>query len=209
MSKHSNRLYPNHFVYVKYFDMPASVDVTAGDGRAFLAAADGKYDVILVDAYQDITIPFQMSSKEFFSLVRAHLAPGGVMAVNMNMHADGDGSINQALTDTVSAVFPGVWSVDVPDTTNRELFASADTRLPAALAENIPGLADGALRGLMEKAASGLTPCTSGDRVLTDDRAPVELLGMKALDGYIGGELGYYKKLYREQGLAAVLRALG
>ena len=36
-----------------------------------LAAADRSYDVIMVDAYQDITIPFQMSSLEFFSLVRS------------------------------------------------------------------------------------------------------------------------------------------
>ncbi|MBQ6263503.1 MAG: fused MFS/spermidine synthase, partial [Clostridia bacterium] len=34
------------------------------DGRAFLRGA-GKYDVIMVDAYRDITIPFQLSSKEF------------------------------------------------------------------------------------------------------------------------------------------------
>ena len=37
--------------------------------------------MIMVDAYQDITIPFQMSSVEFFTLVRDHLAPGGVIAV--------------------------------------------------------------------------------------------------------------------------------
>ena len=46
-------------------------------------------DVIMVDAYQDITIPFQMSSTEFFTMVREHLNPGGVMVVNMNMISDG------------------------------------------------------------------------------------------------------------------------
>ena len=35
----------------------------------------------MVDAYQDITIPFQMSSVEFFTEVYEHLAPGGVMVV--------------------------------------------------------------------------------------------------------------------------------
>ena len=34
--------------------------------------------VIMVDAYQDITIPFQMSSVEFFTMVKDHLKDGGV-----------------------------------------------------------------------------------------------------------------------------------
>ena len=45
----------------EYFDMPEAVQVTEYDGRAFLQAVDERYDVILVDAYQDITIPFQMT----------------------------------------------------------------------------------------------------------------------------------------------------
>ena len=60
----------------RYFDLPETVDVTTYDGRAYLQAVDTQYDVIQVDAYQDITIPFQMSTVEFFALVRDHLAPG-------------------------------------------------------------------------------------------------------------------------------------
>ena len=88
----------------RFFDLPDAVKVTEYDGRAFLQAVDTQYDVILVDAYQDITIPFQMSTVEFFTMVREHLKPGGVMAVNMNMHSDGEGSINEALCDTIAAV---------------------------------------------------------------------------------------------------------
>ena len=82
--------------------------------------------MIQVDAYQDITIPFQMSSAEFFTLVKEHLAPSGVMVVNLNMHSDGEGSINQALCDTIASLFPHVYTVDIPGATNRELFASMD-----------------------------------------------------------------------------------
>ena len=42
----------------QYFSLPEDVKVTTYDGRAFLNASDEKYDVIMVDAYQDITIPF-------------------------------------------------------------------------------------------------------------------------------------------------------
>ena len=89
----------------EYFDEPADIPVTTYDGRAWLAASHDKYDVIMVDAYQDITIPFQMSSTEFFTMVREHLNPGGVMVVNMNMISDGQGSINEALSDTIASVF--------------------------------------------------------------------------------------------------------
>ena len=93
--------------------------MTTYDGRAWLAASHDKYDVIMVDAYQDITIPFQMSSTEFFTMVREHLNPGGVMVVNMNMISDGQGSINEALSDTIASVFGNgnTLTADVPNTT--------------------------------------------------------------------------------------------
>ena len=53
-----------------YFGLPESVEVAVEDGRAYLTASEDSYDVIMVDAYQDITIPFQMSSVEFFSQVK-------------------------------------------------------------------------------------------------------------------------------------------
>ena len=56
-----------------YFDLSEEIPVATYDGRAYLQAVDKTYDVIMVDAYQDITIPFQMSSVEFFSEVKAHL----------------------------------------------------------------------------------------------------------------------------------------
>lgn len=42
----------------RYFALPDSVKVTTYDGRAYLNADKETYDVIMVDAYQDITIPF-------------------------------------------------------------------------------------------------------------------------------------------------------
>ena len=71
-------------------------------------AIDKKYDVIMVDAYQDITIPFQMSSAEFFRMVREHLNEDGVMVVNMNMRTDTEDGINTWLSDTIASVYPHV-----------------------------------------------------------------------------------------------------
>ena len=93
-----------------YFALPEEVSVSTYDGRAYLQAVDKQYDVILVDAYQDITIPFQMSTVEFFTLVRDHLKPGGIMAVNMNMHSDGEA----ASTPTSATPSPPCLTPSIP-----------------------------------------------------------------------------------------------
>ena len=98
---------------VDYFELPKDVPVYTYDGRAYLNAINEKFDVIMVDAYQDITIPFQMSSIEFFTLVSDHLTDNGVMVVNMNMRSDKEGNINQYLADTIGAVFENIYTCDV------------------------------------------------------------------------------------------------
>ena len=192
----------------RYFAMPEDLPVAAYDGRAYLNAVDRQYDVILVDAYQDITIPFQMASEEFFTLVRQHLRPGGVLVVNMNMRGEKEGNINQYLADTVSRVFPAVWTVDVPGSSNRELFASDGGDLAERLKAGLLRCDDPALRGLMARALERLTPYEAGPYCMTDDRAPVELLSMRVIDELIQQELRYYKAIYTEQGLAGVLGSL-
>ena len=193
----------------EYFDMPEAVQVTEYDGRAFLQAVETKYDVILVDAYQDITIPFQMSSTEFFTLVREHLTEGGVMVVNINMRSDGEGSINQYLCDTIAAVFDAVATVDVPGSTNRELFACLGTAPADRLAAGAERLEQPSLRALMARVGANLVPYTGGSLILTDDQAPVELLGMRMIDGIIEEELQYYKEVYARDGLRGILDDFG
>ena len=190
----------------QYFALPDEVKVTEYDGRAFLQAVDKRYDVILVDAYQDITIPFQMSSVEFFTMVRAHLKSGGVMVVNMNMHSDGEGSINEALCDTIAAVFPQLAAADVAGNTNRELFACCEGELAPRLAEGIEKLQPGsALRAMMQTVERRLVPVKGGEHILSDDRAPVELLGMRAIDALIAEELEWVRGVYEQEGLRGLI----
>lgn len=191
----------------RYFDMSEQVKLTAYDGRAYLNTAPGQYDVILVDAYQDITIPFQMSSVEFFTLVKGALREGGVMVVNMNMHSDGAGSINEALSSTIASVFPNVCTVDVPNTTNRELFA-AEFDVAAAIRAAAGQAEEPEVRQLLTKAAPRLTAVQPGPIVLSDDRAPVELLGMRAIDELIADELGYYRDILKTEGIQGILELL-
>ncbi len=189
----------------KYFELPEDIKVTTYDGRAFLAACDKKYDVIMVDAYQDITIPFQMSSVEFFTLVKDHLNEGGVMVVNMNMRSESADGINGCLADTISSVFDNVVTVDVEYSTNRELFATNSDEFMDRFEANTAALKQEDLRRMMQIVRPELEPYTAGDHILTDDKAPVELLGMKVIDDIIQDELVYYKEAFKEKGIKGLL----
>ena len=191
----------------EYFSLSDDIPVTTYDGRAFLNATDKKYDVIMVDAYQDITIPFQMSSIEFFTLVKEHLSEDGVMVVNMNMHGSKDGNINQYLADTIGQVFQTEYTVDVAGSTNRELFASDNEDILDILASNTEQLENSELQAMMSKVAADSSRYVKGDYVLTDDQAPVELLGMQVIDELIKDEVAYYKDIYEKDGISGVLEA--
>ncbi len=189
----------------EYFDLPEDVEVHTADGRAWLANCSQTYDVIMVDAYQDITIPFQMSSVEFFTEVQEHLNEGGVMVVNMNMHSDTEDSINDYLSDTIASVFPYVYTVEVGSNSNRELFASTSPLMVENLQAACVQTENTELRSMLQTVSDNLTPYSGQDRILTDDKAPVELLGMRVIDELIADELDYYIPLIREQGISALL----
>ncbi|SDA43344.1 Spermidine synthase [Lachnospiraceae bacterium G11] len=196
---------------VEYFDLPKDVPVTTYDGRAYLNAIDRKYDVIMVDAYQDITIPFQMSSIEFFTLVKDHLKDDGVMVVNMNMRGQSEGNINQYLADTISHAFSEIYTVEVSGSTNRELFASNNPEMLSVFEENINlglGRCEEELELMMARVSLDLEAYEPGEYLMTDDKAPVELLGMRVIDEIIKEEVAYYKGLYERGGLQALLDLL-
>ena len=155
----------------EYFELPSEVNVTTYDGRAFLNVCEKKYDVIMVDAYQDITIPFQMSSREFFA----------------QRSKDNDG-INIRLADTIASEFSEIYTVDVSGSTNRELFASNDPRMIERFREKSAAIENEELR-----------------LVLTDDKAPVEILGMSVIDDLIQDELTYYKERFKEDGIRGII----
>lgn len=192
----------------KYFELPEEIPVVAYDGRAFLQSDAGLYDVVMVDAFRDITIPFQMSTAEFFRLVEAHLAPGGVVSVNLNMRAGGQGHINEHLIDTIASVLPAVRVVEVTGDTNLALFAARDEDTLKKLPQKAAALPDGELSSLMRRVAATWESPPRGGKILTDDKAPVELLGMRAIDAIIQEELRHYREIYRKEGPEGLRRAL-
>ncbi len=82
----------------------------AADGRRWLAQqpATARFDVIAVDAYRPPYIPFHLTTREFFALVRAHLDDDGVVAINVG-RTQTNFALVDALAATLQTVFPTVF----------------------------------------------------------------------------------------------------
>ncbi len=88
----------------KYFgirDEP-NFQVANRDGRLYLSESKQKYDIILIDAYRGPFVPFHLLTKEFYQIVKDHLAEGGVVAQNIEPTT----MLFDSAVKTVNAVFP-------------------------------------------------------------------------------------------------------
>ena len=63
-----------------FFEPTPMMKVISMDGRRFLRSARHRYDIIFLDAYDDQSIPFHLTTKEFFEIVKQRLTPTGVVA---------------------------------------------------------------------------------------------------------------------------------
>jgi len=156
--------------------------VYTADARFWLEGRRPHYDAIVVDAYAQPYIPFYLATREFFALVAGHLAPGGVVAVNVGTPPDQTALVGRIAT-TMRAVFPTVMTDRYTTFNSIVLGFASPTPVPAAqrALARAPGLARGPARQL----ASGLLAVAAGGTPLTDDRAPIELLTDQALIAYL------------------------
>lgn len=145
------------------------------DARPWLFASTRRYDVIMVDAYRQPYIPFYLTTKEFFSLVRDHLEPGGLVIVNVG-HPQGSTSLERALGATMRAVFGygAVWR-DPAQSVNTMLVGTTSTD-PAGRLRAAAAMLPADLAPVVSAAAGRIIPALTGGQVFTDDRAPVEWL---------------------------------
>jgi spermidine synthase len=176
-----------------YFAMTQpNLTACATDGRAFLAQTTRHYDVVAVDAYRLPYIPWHLTTVEFFAEVRAHLTDHGVVAINVGHTpgaGDGDWRLVEAMVNTMRQVYPSVHVIEIPDSFNAIVVATAKPTTAQNLADNLPLLADMRLRTVAERALANLRDVTPTRIVFTDDRAPVEQLthGL-ALRYILGGQ---------------------
>nr|MBA3476714.1 fused MFS/spermidine synthase [Actinomycetota bacterium] len=176
----------------KYFELPRDprLKVEVEDGRRFLAGNEGRWDVIIVDAFYSDSIPFHLATREFLELVRSRLAPGGLVAANIIGAVKGpDSRLFRSMLRTYRAVFPTVNIHPVLDAGGKDLEAIRNVILVAGdgaspskefllerwrgvrrSSPGAPELAD-AIRGRVDVPVS-----TADVPVLTDDYAPTDAL---------------------------------
>ena len=167
----------------RYFDMASNRNLTvhSEDARPWLRRSAGGYDVIVVDAYRQPYIPFYLTTREFFDLVRDRLAPGGVVVVNVG-HPQGNDDLETAIGRTMAEVFATVLRDPIDDTNT--LLAGVDTYASAEGLRTAGRVLPPGLGGLAEQQATRVGPRLPGGTVYTDDRAPVEWLVDRSILGY-------------------------
>lgn len=164
----------------KYFGLRQTdkVRLIESDGRVYLNRHKDLYDLILLDAFRELGIPFHLLTREFDSLVKEHLAPGGAVASNVAANT----KLYVSALATLRAVFP---TVDV-----YPAWAAANDVQAIAVAtpSSRPGADELAQRAaalqaqfhlrypLPDLVGQRVTEAYSeGAQVLTDDFAPADL----------------------------------
>src|SRR5215475_6646878 len=166
----------------KYFgvrDEP-NFRVVNQDGRLFLSESKERYDIILIDAYRGPFVPFHLLTKEFYQIVKDHLADGGVVAQNVEPTT----MLFDSAVKTINAVFPQLdfyradgnivtVAYDGGERKAEDLAAAAGER------DKAYGLRFHLADMLSERRRiqiDGGQVIDPGAKVLTDDFAPVETL---------------------------------
>jgi predicted membrane-bound spermidine synthase len=171
----------------KYFAMnEPNLHVHVEDGRTYLETTQAQYDVVAIDAFQQPYIPFQLTTREFFSTIRSHLSTTGVVALN-TAHTTHDYRLVQAFVNTMSQVFPSVYVFNVPGTFNTEIMATVQPTSIKTFRANLAQLSPASIMG---QVAGEVSPVVTqghsdGGIVFTDDRAPIEQITDQLLLNYI------------------------
>lgn len=171
----------------RWFELDSTRDrvISGVDARAALATLERDFDLIVLDAYaRQVEIPFHLSSEEALREMRAHLAPGGWLAINVGGFGFDDPVVS-AVGGTLARVFESVVGYRVPASRNFVLFARSDRPVP------LPGSGTFRFEGAIARAllpslsipgaSARIEPCAEG-LALTDDRNPIDELQMRSLE---------------------------
>ncbi len=93
--------------------------VHLGDGRRFIEASKVKYDIIFLDAFSALSIPYHLATREFLKSVKDHLADGGLACANL---WDAEADYHDMLR-TYADVFPELHVVKCASSGNSILMA--------------------------------------------------------------------------------------
>jgi len=119
--------------------------------------------------------------------VRDHMTDVGTVVLN-TAHTTHDYRLVQAFVNTLAAIFPSVYSFNVPNTFNTEIMA---TKKPTSIATFQRNLARFPPEETLGQVANEVLPVVkagtkeNGGLIFTDDRSPIEQITDQLLLNYI------------------------
>jgi len=145
------------------------------DGRWFVGHTPRRYDLVMLDAYQQSDIPFHLATREFFALLREKMTDRGTLAINLAWVTQDDTEALQTVCATLAEVFPEVYYLDLSDQggTSGIVYGTGEGASPEHLAANARLSGSPALQEVAEGAAPRIQPARWDSPVLTDDCAPI------------------------------------
>lgn len=176
----------------KYFFFGETKNLRAHvqDGRLFLTKTPQRYDLIMLDAYYTDSIPFHLTTREFFRIADRKLNADGVFVVNIIGAVTGpSGKITRSIARTLRQVFPQIYIFPTRRTQNVSLDTTQNVIIVATKER-----ARADIRAITQRAAAlnrDLFPSPTQDiavsyldrpvpdddvPVLTDDYAPTDNL---------------------------------
>jgi hypothetical protein len=144
------------------------IEIVHEDARLALRERPGdeRYDLVLGDAFNDIAVPYHLTTKEFNEMVADHLTERGIYLINV---VDGrDYDFLRSFMKTLTGTFQNVGLMTVPGQAvqgERATFVVAASRAPLPRIQTLVGL-------------DRLTPFFEEKETveLTDDHVPVDQL---------------------------------
>jgi spermidine synthase len=168
------------------------IRIYTGEGRGFLESSAGKYDLIIIDAFNSLnSVPYHLMTQEFISMIKEHLTDGGMVVLNVHSAVIGEKSILLKVEySTYKSVFPQIYVFPVGTNSSQVqniiMIASASdsrkTRQELVEAAEKLSKKTGIMQ-LKEYANNLYTEeIIYNGPVLTDDYAPVDNLLLTIVD---------------------------
>lgn len=161
------------FIAKQYFgySQPKNVRVFSEDGRTFIQKTTDHYDVIIADVYNDISVPFSLTTQEYTKALKNALNPDGIVIANLIAAANRTcrpllASLHGSYATAFSASL--YYPLHDPGMAIEQNIISVYSNAPLIWATHIPGSAFVALPSAQK---------------LTDNFAPIEVLKQRCTRG--------------------------
>ncbi len=163
-----------------FFNPTSNTRIFIKDGRQFLRRHKDSYDIIFLDAYNNDAVPFHLTTKEFFEIVKKRLTPDGIVV--SNVWGPRSNQFYTAQIKTYQEVFSRLYLLDAITSNNYIFIATAQDKDMSitelhkqanSLQQHIDFLFN---LSPFVRTLEDLSYTKVDADVLTDDFAPVELL---------------------------------